>query len=134
MNLSQSERETYLERCRKQLEIELADPIETVQNRDRFKIFEIYDQYCPFTDVRLDLWNAMRPEKVVDSNVIWDNVTWRGEDLKFSTLFDGNLLHCTISFRVSAKFSWLFLLFGRSIGLGHFYFERLQIFLTFDSD
>ena len=103
MNLSQSERETYLGRCQAQLAVELAQPLEKVENRDRFKIFEIYDQYCPFTDVRLELWSAMKPGKVVDSNVIWDNVTWRGEEIKFSTLFDGNLLHCTISFRVSAR-------------------------------
>ena len=64
MNLTQAERELYLDRCRRQLVNELEKQTKVdCKDRDRFEVFKIFDSYCPFTDERAQLWKEMKRQR-----------------------------------------------------------------------
>ena len=64
MSLSQAERELYLDRCRRQLDLELEKQTNVdCANRDRFNVFKIFDSYCPFNDERAKLWKEMKRQR-----------------------------------------------------------------------
>jgi hypothetical protein len=99
---TQAERDLYLDRCRRQLEVEKAKAPAPVVNerRNQFAIWSIYDEYCPFNDTLLGgMWKGMK--KVILENetnqVLWDNVTWSDmETIEFVTMFNGITLKCSL--------------------------------------
>ena len=100
-SLTQAERDLYLDRCRRQLEVERAAapvPVQDNKDRNRFAAWAIYDVYCPFQDApRRQLWEGMKQGKVLDEmNILWDNVSWSGEELTFVTMFNGIMLNCSL--------------------------------------
>ena len=95
--MKQEEREKYLTRCRAQLKVELGQ-LEGVKEHDRFSVFKIFDNYCPFDDERGEMWRGMKAKEGSQGLecVLLDSVAWRGEELTFVTLFQGISLNCRL--------------------------------------
>lgn len=102
---TQAERDLYLDRCRRQLDKERANAPEPVleDDQNRFGIWAIYDEYCPFgADTPLgEMWEGMKMKSkegiIPGMNVLWDNVTWSDmETITFVTMFNGITLNCSL--------------------------------------